>query len=352
MEKIEYSPSDIGECQCPQSGFCEFFRQEMTYDPPNWQWCQNATPEERMKYKADCDKKHDRRAYILSGRFVTIDEMVQDCKNKLLPQLGKLNLRGISGVPRSGVFPASLLAMWLNIPLYTYDNLGGFHPLTALSDFGGVRMQHHNETDGKILVIDDTVYGGRAIKNARKKIGNNDKILYGSVYVHPSHSNIVDVFADILKPPHFLEWNFFNSSYIENSLLDFDGILSPNVPYEKCQNEEDYIDYITNVEPFYHRIPQTYKCKGIVTARLEKYRGITEAWLEKHGVKYGFLKMYPTEMKETRDANHNFEAATFKSKIFLESQAGFFIESEIIEAAIIRKNVHKVVICPDEGKFG
>ena len=93
MEKIQYKPSDIGECQCPQAGFCEFFRQEMTYNPPNWQWCQNATSQERMKYKADCDKKHDRRAYILSGRFVTIDEMVQDCKNKLLPQLGKLNLR-------------------------------------------------------------------------------------------------------------------------------------------------------------------------------------------------------------------------------------------------------------------
>ena len=126
MEKIEYSPSDIGECQCPQSGFCEFFRQEMTYDPPNWQWCQNATPEERMKYKADCDKKHDRRSFIFTGRFVTIDNMMDAIKYGLLPKVGDLNLRGVAGVPRSGVFPASIVAMWLNIPLYVFDENRAF----------------------------------------------------------------------------------------------------------------------------------------------------------------------------------------------------------------------------------
>ena len=52
---------EIDECQCPTSGYCEFFRQEMTYDPPNWQWCQAASKEERDKYKIDCDKKHDRK---------------------------------------------------------------------------------------------------------------------------------------------------------------------------------------------------------------------------------------------------------------------------------------------------
>ena len=47
---------EIDECQCPTAGYCEFFRQEMTYDPPNWQWCQTASKEERNKYKIDCIK--------------------------------------------------------------------------------------------------------------------------------------------------------------------------------------------------------------------------------------------------------------------------------------------------------
>ena len=130
-------------------------------------------------------------------------------------------------------------------------------------------------------------------------------------------------------------------------MLDFDGILSPNVPYDVCVDEERYIEYIKNVKPFPHRIPKTY-CKGIVTARLEKYRDITEWWLKKHGVNYGFLKMYPTEDEAKRDNNHVEEASTFKAKIFSQSDAKFFIESEIAEAVRIRKKSGKLVICPEE----
>tara|TARA_Y100000296_G_scaffold85485_1_gene121543 strand:+ start:193 stop:1218 length:1026 start_codon:yes stop_codon:yes gene_type:complete len=337
-------------CECNQPGFCEFFRQEMTYDPPNWQWCQNATIEERMKYKKSCDKKHDRRNRIVNGKFLTINDLIEDCKKHLIPKLGELDLKGIAGIPRSGVLPASLCALWLNIPLYTFNKKGKFSLSSAISPFGGKRMQDHKETKGKILVLDDTVYGGIAMRQVKKLI-DDDSVIYGSLYVHPASLYAVDVFGKELEPPHLLEWNFFNSSYIEDCLLDFDGILSPNVPYEKSQNEEDYIDYITNVKPFYHRIPRTYKCKGIVTARLEKYRDVTEAWLKTHEIKYGFLKMYPTEKSEARDSNHIVEAANFKSKVFTESGASFFVESEPAEAALMRSQVYRLVICPDEGRF-
>ena len=339
------------KCKCARPGFCELFRQEMTYSPPNWQWCQNATPEERAKYKIDCDKKHDRKNFIVNGRFVTVSDLIEDCKKYLIPKLGELNLKGIAGIPRSGLLPASLCALWLNIPLYTFDESGNFSLLSAISSFGGKRMEDHEEIDGKILVLDDTVYGGIAMEGVKKVI-NKDEVIYGSLYVHPASSHVVEVFGKELEPPHLLEWNFFNSSYIESCLLDFDGILSPNVPYEACIDEEKYIDYITNVKPLYHRTPRTYTCKGIVTARLEKYRSITEDWLERYGIKYGFLKMFPTKKADIRDSNHIVEAANFKSKMFTESGASFFVESEPAEAALMRGQVHRLVICPDEGRFG
>ena len=59
----------MNKCQCPQSGFCEFFRQEMTYSPPNWQWCQNATQKKREEYKITCDKKHDRKMRLRDESF-------------------------------------------------------------------------------------------------------------------------------------------------------------------------------------------------------------------------------------------------------------------------------------------
>jgi hypothetical protein len=38
--------------------------------------------------------------------------------------------------------------------------------------------------------------------------------------------------------------------------------------------------------------------------------------------------------------------------MFTESGASFFVESEPAEAALMRSQVYRLVICPDEGRFG
>jgi uncharacterized HAD superfamily protein len=334
------------ECQCSGPGYCEFFKQEMTYDPPNWQWCQRAGIAERAKYKMACDKKHQRRATFLGTEYIKTSQLIGDCRDLLLPQVGQLKLKGVLGIPRSGMIPASMIAMWLNLPLYTINNTSGeIEPMPGCEKFGGIRMGDYEDSGGKLLIVDDTVYAGTAMADIKEKI--NEDAVYTTVYAHPDSLGNVDFFAKELTPPHILEWNLFNCSYIERALLDFDGVLCPNVPHSKCKNEEDYMDYIKNVEPLYHRIPKTF-CEGIVTARLEKYRDITEGWLKRHGVSYGLLEMYPTEKEGIRDKNHIQEAASFKAKLFKESSAHFFIESESAEAVIIRKESGKFVICPNE----
>ena len=333
------------KCICDKHGYCEYFRQEMTYSPPNWQWCQGATEEERKKYKIDCDKKHERRQSYLAGEYITTSKMVEDCKNLLLPKVAQLKLRGVLGVPRSGLSVASLIAMWLNLPLYYLDDDDELNILSAGSDFGGIRMKNYLPTNGRILVVDDTVYGGNAIKNTMSKM--SEDAYYTAVYVRPEVLDLVDFYGRELPEPHLLEWNFFNSGYLKDSIFDFDGIFSPNVPVPICEDEPRYIEFIKNVKAFPHRIPKTY-CKGIATGRLEKYRDITEEWLDRHGISYGFLKMFPTEREAERNFNHVEEVSTFKAKIFKESDARFFVESEIAEAVRIRQKTGKLVICPDE----
>ena len=333
------------KCQCPQAGYCEYFKQEMTYDPPNWQWCQKASPEQRASYKIDCDKKHERRKSYLAGEYVTTAQLIRDCKNLLLPQVSNLNLKGVIGIPRSGMLPASMIAMWLNLPLYFLDPQNNLLPMSAATKFGGLRMLDHKGSNGRLLIVDDTVYAGTAMSNVKSKL--NEDAYFCCVYFRPESEFKPDFYAKELKSPHLLEWNFFDSGYLKDSIFDFDGIFSPNVPYEICIDEERYIEYIKNVKPLPHRIPKR-RCKGIVTARLEKYRSITEDWLRRHGVKYGFLKMYPTEDEAKRDKNHVEEASTFKAKIFSQSDAKFFIESEIAEAVRIRQKSGKLVICPEQ----
>ena len=343
---------DIEECQCPRSGYCEYFKQEMTYDPPNWQWCQKASEEERARYKVDCDKKHKRKEEekrkFLAGEYITTAKLIQDCKDFLLPQIAKLNLKGIIGIPRSGMLPASMVALWLNLPLYSVNRSGQLSILSAATNFGGRRMEDFLSREGKFLIVDDTMYSGIAVENF--KLTFKEDAFYSVIYAHPSAKHKVDFFARELPPPHLLEWNLFNCTYIEHALLDFDGIFCPNVPYDVCKEEDKYIDYVKNVEPLYHRIPKT-RCKGIVTARLEKYRSITEDWLRRNGIKYGFLKMFPTEDEAKRDKNHVEESSSFKSKIFAQSDAKFFIESEIAEAVLIRRKTNKFVICPEEHQW-
>ena len=55
----------------------------MTYDPPNWQWCQSASEQDRVNYKEQCEKKQERLreqedAY-LAGRYITNAQLIRDC---------------------------------------------------------------------------------------------------------------------------------------------------------------------------------------------------------------------------------------------------------------------------------
>jgi glycosyltransferase involved in cell wall biosynthesis/lipopolysaccharide biosynthesis glycosyltransferase len=38
------------ECQCENAGWCDLFKKEMTYDPPNWQWCKSLSEDQRRDY--------------------------------------------------------------------------------------------------------------------------------------------------------------------------------------------------------------------------------------------------------------------------------------------------------------
>lgn len=41
---------DLSKCQCQHAGWCDVFKKEMTFDPPNWQWCQSLPEDQRKSY--------------------------------------------------------------------------------------------------------------------------------------------------------------------------------------------------------------------------------------------------------------------------------------------------------------
>jgi uncharacterized HAD superfamily protein len=80
-----------------------------------------------------------------------------------------------------------------------------------------------------------------------------------------------------------------------------------------------------------------------VTARLEKYRALTEEWLRANGVEYGELLMmdYP-DMAARRAAN---AYASFKAEAYTRTGALLFVESSPTLAAEVARLSGKSVFC-------
>lgn len=335
------------ECQCSGPGYCDFFKQQMTYDPPNWQWCQGASAAERSEYKMACDKKHKRHSFgNIECAFLTNAQLAEDCVKHLLPKIAHLNVSGIVAIPRSGFLVASICATFLNLPLYTISNKK-ITICNSLSDFGGYRMNNFSSSSGRLLFIDDTVFSGTTLGRIKELFG--DDHLYAALYCKPDHLDVVDVYGKELDAPHLLEWHFFNSTHVEKTLFDLDGVFIPNVPVSCCLDDDRYEDYICHTKPFYHRLPKAYKLKAIVTGRLDKFRKQTEDWLAKYNFEYGDLIMFPTEKRKQRDANHVKEVGKYKADAYKKSSAVFFMESEKAEGKAIKKYCHKRVILPNDG---
>jgi len=334
-------------CECDSPGYCQFFNKEMGENPPHWKWCQNANESERRHYKAVCiESGKNQNTEYKKSFFITYKDMVGDCIDLLIPKISQMKISGIVGVPRSGMLVSSICATSLNLPLYTLSQ-GKIVLCNSISEFGGSRMSDHVPNSGKLLVLDDTAFGGFTLEKIKTSLGND--YYYGVLYARSQIIEKVDIFGKELEKPHLLEWHFFNSPHTENTLFDLDGVFSPNVPMSCCADNDKYEEYLSNVEPFYHRLPKTHKLKAIVTGRLDKFRKITEEWLEKYNIEYEDLIMFPTEKEKQRDANHVQEVGIYKADVYKKSNAQFFMESEKSEGAIIKELSNKRVILPNDG---
>ena len=83
----------------------------------------------------------------------------------------------------------------------------------------------------KLVFMDDTVCTGDALEEIKKDF---PEMFTACVFASNQAKEKVDIYADILPIPHILEWHFFNSVFVENTLFDLDGIFAPEVPIEVC----------------------------------------------------------------------------------------------------------------------
>lgn len=250
------------------------------------------------------------------------------------------SVTAVAGVSRSGVSSALQLSELLHLHPFAVSLECRLTPLSH-----GFRFKGSRADDGDLLIVDDTVASGTSmmrLKMGADRIAGRSRVWYAVTYASSEAAHLVDLHAERLELPHYLEWNFFNSVHSPKTALDFDGILCRDCRPEEDDDGPAYLNFLATAEPLY--LPRRCPVPLIVTARLEKYRRETEAWLAKWGVRCERLVMgtWPT-IEERRQ---KYSAAEHKGRTFAESDAAIFVESCPSQARAIFERTGKTVICP------
>jgi len=260
--------------------------------------------------------------------FKTFHDLSMDIRNNLHKIQGdKYDL--IVGLPRSGMIPAYMISLYLNINCT--DLISFIHNIPLKK--GRTRQTKDNliypQDANNILIIDDSILSGLSLKKDLELIPNDlkNKITTLAIYSSKKERNDVDIFFEYVPIPRIFEWNIFHHSIMSRACVDIDGVLCVDPSEDVNDDGERYINFILNAEPLF--LP-TGKIHSLVTSRLEKYREVTEKWLKKHNIKYDNLIMLDLPDKETRQKLKAY--ASHKAVYYKKSNTEIFIESNAKQA--------------------
>lgn len=279
-------------------------------------------------------------------RFITSAQFQEDIK--LLVSKIPPDITAIAGVARSGLSAATMVSMYLHLPMITIrQTMNDIVPTGNGWRLGGSR---HVDPRGKILVVDDTVMTGNSIKAIKPLVQRElPDAMFAAVYVNPLAIHKPDIWAVDLGWPHLLEWNVFNSILSPSMAVDFDGILCRDCPPGSDDDGPRYLEFIRNAQPLY--VPRRVPIPLIVTARVEKYRADTEEWLRRHGINWHRLVMHPAATTRERERD---DIPAYKARHYKEwaskHRAGpgpiIFCESDDWQARRIAQLSKLMTICP------
>lgn len=277
--------------------------------------------------------------------FVTVNEMNKDIIDSLVNIPHDVDL--IVGIPRSGMLVASIIAAQLNKPLMDINSYCNNMEYTV-GKTTNITVKRMSEIK-KVLIVEDSVSLGVSINEVKERILQTGlemvrEHIYYAVYVSELHKsyNYVDYYSRILDNRVF-EWNLMHHAELNHMCFDIDGVLCEDPTREQNDDGERYIDFIKNARPKY--VP-TKKIGCLVTSRLEKYRKVTEMWLQNQGIEYDKLIMCPLQTIEERQMywNHAAQKAIVYAQL---TGSELFVESEKWQAIEIARRSMKPVFCTE-----
>ena len=288
-------------------------------------------------------------------KFITLQEMNEAIRKNLwkIPR----DIDFCLGIPRSGILAASIICEYLNCPLVDVDSF-----CEGAKPTGGARLRYwkpkHPTGKKKVLVVDDTVWGGGSKITARKKLQKFSEeydFLYLVVFLEGPGKSSVDIYLEDVtmytnnfRENVVYEWNIIhhNENTMISSIWDLDGVMCVEPPDER--NHEAYQAYIREATPMFIPTPEI---GAICTYRLESNRAVTADWLSRQGVGYRRLNMFPADTWEQRNAS-GISPTKYKADYYRnQAWAKLFIESSDLQAQEISRLSGKPVYCIETNKL-
>lgn len=264
-----------------------------------------------------------------------------DLNNCIFKNIGKFptDIDLVVGVPRSGMLPANLLALYMNKP---YTDLDSF--VDGRIYTGGFRTTYIREgKTNKVLIIDDSISSGSALRKTKEKLAHvtGYEIIYAAVYARSSSKHLVNVFCEIVDGDRIFQWNMFHhKKYLMESCVDIDGVLCTDPTIEENDDGEKYKNFLLNAKP---KFLPTVKIKTLISCRLEKWRKETCLWLKTHNIEYENLILLNLPNRDARIKWGKY--GEYKAAEYRKAQYKFFIESSLNEAKTIKQITGKPVFC-------
>ena len=174
------------------------------------------------------------------------------------------------------------------------------------------------------------------------------KITRAVAFCHPRGHGAVDCCHAILPGDHWLEWCFCNCDHVLATAFDFDGILCRDCPPADDDDGPRYRAFLRDAVPYL--LPRRKPVPLIVTARHERYRTETAAWLARHGVQAAEIVFRDFDYVPRRGFVE--QVAEFKARVFRERpQLKYFLESDPPQAERIAQLSGKASLCPAAGRM-
>lgn len=282
-------------------------------------------------------------AFVMFG-YESVAQLASDIRAKLHAVPRDIDL--VVGIPRSGMIPAYLIGLYINrsvVDLGTFLANG-----SALHGHWRVVGVEVPELWGAkhVLLVDDSVSSGASMRDCVQRVHATPfagQLTTCAAIVEPSMVSAVDLHFREMPMPRIFEWNMFHHPDIKNSCFDLDGILCIDPSALENDDGPRYREFLRGARP---RFAPTQRIGHIVSARLERYRGLTEEWLTRHGIRYGMLHLLdlPNQAERVRLGAH----ASHKANVYQRTGAGLFYESDPQQAQEIARQSGKPVICTDD----